>query len=71
MREEVAFVLDFLDLVGLVPHRPLRREHRLEQRGAFFQLVGERLEVLVELLLTRDQSEGHKPADCSRSVPLG
>ena len=31
VRQEVALVLDFLDLVGLVPDRALGREHLLEQ----------------------------------------
>ena len=34
--QEVALVLDFLDLVGLVPDRMLRLEHLLEQPGAAF-----------------------------------
>ena len=77
VRQEVALVLDFLDLVGLVPDRALRREHLLEQPGAALQLVGERLEIGVELLFARNQSERHagsrivggvKTRDCSRSV---
>jgi hypothetical protein len=56
--QEVALVLDLLDLFGLVPDRPVGRQHLLEQAGAVLQLVGERLEVAEELLLARDQSEG-------------
>ena len=54
VRQEVALVLDFLDLVGLVPDRMLRREHLLEQPRAALQLVGQRLEVGVELLFSRE-----------------
>ena len=48
--QEVALVLDFLDLVGLVPDRRIRRQHLLEQPGARLELVGKRLEIVVELL---------------------
>jgi hypothetical protein len=53
-------VLDFLDLVGLAPDRLVGREHRLEQTGPLLQLVGQRLEIVVELFFARDQVEpGH------------
>ena len=78
VRQEVALVLDFLDFVGLVPDGTLGREHLLEQPGAVLQLVGERLEIAVELFFPGNQVEpGHsgrrlsaayKPQDCSRSV---
>ena len=58
VRQEVALVLDLLDLVSLVPERMRRLEHLLEQPGANFQLVGQRLEVGEELLFARNQSEG-------------
>ena len=38
--QEVALVLDFLDLVGLVPDRLVGREHLFEQARALLQLVG-------------------------------
>src|SRR5262249_28400946 len=69
----IALVLDLLDLVSLLPHRPLRREHRLHQRGALAEFVGKHLEVVVELLFAGDEREqsGHRAEDCSRvGVPL-
>src|SRR5207253_3044915 len=54
--DEVALVLDFLDLLGLVPRRPIGGEHLLEQLRAAVKLVGERLEVVVELLFPRNQT---------------
>ena len=59
MRQEVALVLDFLDLVRLVPDRMVGREHLLEERGAALQLVGQRLKIGVELLFPRNQPERH------------
>ncbi len=50
-------MLDFLDLVGLVPDRLVGRQHLLEQHGAALQLVGQRLEVAVELLFARNQTK--------------
>jgi hypothetical protein len=40
VRDEVALVFDFLDLVRLVPHGMLRRDHLLENAGATPQLIG-------------------------------
>ena len=57
--QEVALVLDFLDLVGLVPDRPVGREHLLEQRGAVPDLLRQRDEIVVEPLFLRNQSERH------------
>ena len=62
VREEVALVLDLLDLVGLVPGGMFRRQHFLEQTGAAFQLVAKRLEIRVELFFAGKQSEGHQRA---------
>jgi len=61
VRQEVALVLDFLDLVSLVPHGPIRREHGLEQLRAFLQLVGKRLKVVVKPRLARDQPKRQNP----------
>ena len=69
VRQEVALVLDLLDLVGLVPDRAVRRE--ASPRAAAppcFSSVGERLEIGIELLFARNQSERHRPGKCSRSV---
>ena len=59
--QEVAFVLDFLDLVGLVPDRLVGREHLLEQGCAAVDLLGHRDEIFKELLFFRDQSERQHP----------
>ena len=59
VREEVALVLDFLDLVGLVPDRVVGRDHLFEQAGALLQLVGHGQEVGVELFFSGNQTEGH------------
>src|SRR6266516_320477 len=69
VRQLVALVLGFLDLVGLVPRRALRREHLLEQPRAAFQLVGKRLKVGIELFFPGNQSKVHGAQDCSRSFP--
>ena len=58
--DEVALVLDFLDLVGLVPDRPLGREHLLEERRALLNLLGERDEIVEEPLFARNESECHE-----------
>ena len=72
VREEVALVLDFLDFVGLVPDGLVGGEHRLEEPRPALQLVGERLEVGVELFFAGNQAEGQSrsfrlPADAGRS----
>ena len=59
--QEVALVLDFLDLVGLVPDRLLGREHLFEQRRARPDLLGQRHEIVEEPLFARNQSERHSP----------
>ena len=64
MGQEIALVLDFLDLFGFVPGRLVGGEHLLEQRGAALELVGQRLEVSVELLFARNQTK------CQRILPL-
>ena len=68
VRQKVAFVLDFLDLVGLVPDRTVGLEHLLEQPRPMLELGGERLEIGVELLFARNQSKRHRREKCSRSV---
>ena len=68
--EEVALVLDFLDLVGLVPDRPIGREHLFEQARALADLLGQGHEVVEEPLFSRNQSERHAILSClARSVP--
>ena len=68
--EEVAFVLDFLDLVGLVGVRRIDGEHLFEQAGPGAHLVGHGHEIDVERLFTRNQTEAphqvplRKRADC-------
>ena len=57
MRQKVALVLDFLDLVRLVPQRVLRYEHLLEELRAALQLGGHRLEIVVELLFAWNQTK--------------
>src|SRR5438876_4124417 len=52
--QEVALVLDFLDLVGLVPDRARRLEHVQQQPRAVPDLLGERVEVVVEPRFSRD-----------------
>ena len=69
--QEVALVLDLLDLVGLVPDRMRRREHLLEQSGAVLQLVGERLKVGEELLFARNQSEGQSGSSLQPNATNG
>src|SRR5439155_16618169 len=66
--EEVAFVLDFLDFVGFVPDRVFRGYHLLEEPGTPFELVCQRLKVLVEFLLSGNQSEWHRRAILPDSV---
>jgi hypothetical protein len=68
VRQEVALVLDLLDLVGLVPDRVLGVEHLLEHPRAVLQLGSQRLEIGVELLFARNQSKRHRREKCSRSV---
>ena len=53
-------MLDFLDLVHLVPHGMLRREHLREESRAVLHLVGQRLKIVVELHLARNQTEGQR-----------
>ena len=60
VREEVALVLDFLDLFGLVPDRRLAGEHLLQETSALLQLVGHRQEVAVELFFAGEKAEGHE-----------
>jgi hypothetical protein len=57
--QEITFVLDFLDLVGFVPVGAIRRQHLLEEAGAFFQLVRQRQKVAVELLFLRNPPKCH------------
>ena len=52
-------MLDFLDLIRLVPDRVIRNEHLLEKPRAPANLLGERHEIVVEALFARYQSEGH------------
>ena len=59
MRQLVALVLGFLDLVGLVPRGVLGCKHLLEEPRGALQLVGQRLEVGIELLFSGNQSELH------------
>ena len=59
--QEVALVLDFLDLVGLVPERLVGGEHLHEQACAAVDLLGHRDEIFEELLFLRDQSERQHP----------
>ena len=66
----VALVLGFLDLVGFLPGRVLGGEHVLEQPRAALQLVGQRLEVGVELFFSGNQPKVHGAQDCSRSFPV-
>ena len=49
VRQEVALVLDFLDLVRLVGDRRIDGEHLFEQARARAELVGHHHEVVVEL----------------------
>ncbi len=60
VRQEVAFVLDFLDLIRLVANRLLGREHLPEQRGAAPDFLRQRDEIIVKPLFLRQQSECHK-----------
>ena len=55
--QEVALVLDLLDLVGLVPVGTIGREHLLEQPRTDDQLVGHRQKIGVKLLFARNQAE--------------
>src|SRR5947208_562097 len=57
--QEVALVLDLLDLLRLVPQRLVGGEHRLEQFGAVADLLRHRREVVVEPLFPRYQPECH------------
>ena len=70
VREEVAFVLDFLDFVGL-PRTGSGRHHFLEEARAALELIRKGLKVAVELLFPRDetqskrQSESPSPSACA------
>ena len=64
VRQVVAGVFDVLDGVRLVPQRPVRREHLLQQHRARVNLFPQGDEVVIEAHLARDQSERH-------SVPSG
>ena len=57
--EEVAFVLDLLDFVGLVPDRLVGGEHLLEQRRAAADLLGECDEIIKEPCFSWNQPERH------------
>ena len=57
--EGVAPMLDFLDFIGLVPHRMVGREHLLEQLGAGADLIGERLKIVEKPLFARNQAKTH------------
>ena len=65
VRDEVALVLDFLDLVGLVPDRPIGREHLFEEARALANLLGQGHEVVEEPLFSRNESERHVIAPAS------
>jgi hypothetical protein len=60
MGQHVALVLDFLDLVGLIPDRNLH-QHIFQEARAPPQLFGQRDEFLVEGLVPGQEaeSEGH------------
>ena len=62
--QEIALVLDLLDLLGLVPDRLVAGEHFLKEDGSALELVGQRLEVTVKLLFARNQTK------CQRILPL-
>lgn len=57
--DEVALVLDFLDLVRLVPDRPVGRQHVPEHRRAEPDLFRHRHEVVEEPRLAGNQPERH------------
>jgi hypothetical protein len=57
--QEVAFVLDLLDLIRFVPQRLFRREHLFEYRGTPPDLLGQRHEIVVETLFFWNQSKRH------------
>ena len=66
--QRVALVLDFLDLVGLVPDRPLGRQHLLEQRRATPDLLRHRHEIVIEPLFARNQSKRHTTSKLRRAI---
>ena len=57
MGQEIALVLDLLDLLGLVPERLVAGQHFLEEDGSALQFVGQRLEVTVKFLFARNQTK--------------
>ena len=59
---EVALVLDFLDLVRLVPKRLRGGEHFLQQGGAVLDLLRHSDEIVEEPLFLGNQSEPHAPS---------
>ena len=70
VRDEVALVLDFLDLVGLVPDGPLGREHLFEEHRALLRLFGEGDEVVEKSLFARNESERHWALSCMSRVDV-
>ena len=48
-------MLDFLDLVGLVPDRVIGREHLLELPGPALELLGHRVKIVIEAFFARKQ----------------
>src|SRR3954453_3467480 len=57
--QEVALVLDFLDLVGLVPQWAFGRQHFVEKRRAVPDFLRHGDEIVVEPLFFWNQSERH------------
>ena len=59
VRERVAPMLNFLDLVGFVPDWMVGREHLFQQLRAGPDLIGKRLEVVEKPLIARNQAKTH------------
>jgi hypothetical protein len=70
VREEIALVLDFLDLVSFVGDRRIGREHFFEQTRAHLKLIGHCDHVGVERFFPGEKAESQggnlrrKRADC-------
>ena len=62
--QEIAFVLDFHDLVSFAPDGFFRCEHFFQQNRAFVQFIGQCLKIGVELLFAGYQAE------CQSNLPL-
>ena len=59
VRQEITFVFDFLDFIGLVPDGLFRRQHLFQDRRAVTYFFRERHKIVVKPFFLRQKFERH------------